>query len=95
MASKLYFGTHGKFKGKFRKKANLERLIKLTEARKRKWAELKSGDATASSEVNIKLKLREISYITLKYLICTHRDNAKQRWQFESSVGLLSIPTVI
>ena len=66
MASKLYFGTHGKFKGKFRKKANLERLIKLTEARKRKWAELKSGDATASSEVNIKLKLREISYITLK-----------------------------
>ena len=66
MASKLYFGTHAKFKGKFRKKANLERLIKLTEARKRKWAELKSGDATASSEVNIKLKLREISYITLK-----------------------------
>ena len=35
MASKLYFGTHGKFKGKFRKKSQMDKLFKITEAAKK------------------------------------------------------------
>ena len=35
MASKLCFGTHGKYKGKFRKKANLDRLLKITASEQR------------------------------------------------------------
>ena len=36
MAAQLYFGTHGKFKGKFRKKSQMDKLYKITEANKKK-----------------------------------------------------------